>query len=52
LNYISDILAIAGLGLLGYGLYLYDPRISFTVCGAIMLSGGVYLAAPSKKRVE
>lgn len=35
-----DILILSGLSLLGYGLYLLYPWLSFTVCGALILAGG------------
>ena len=52
LNYFPDVIAFAGLALLGYGLFLFDPRASFIVCGTIMLSGGVYLSAPVRRRAQ
>lgn len=41
---LSDVLLIAGLCSLGYGLYLYSPWLAFTVCGALVLTGGMLLA--------
>ena len=38
---LPDILSIIGLALLGYGLFLYSPRISFCVIGALLLVYGV-----------
>jgi len=39
---LREVLMLGGLGLLGYGLYLYDPRISFAVCGLLILAGGFF----------
>ena len=33
-------MATAGLLLLGHGLYLLQPWISFSACGALLLIGG------------
>lgn len=52
LNYFSDVIAFAGLALLGYGLFLFDPRASFIVCGTIMLVGGVYFASPDRRQPQ
>ena len=40
----ADFLCVVGVGLLGYGLYLYEPWISFTVVGAILLLIGLFSA--------
>ena len=37
---LRDILFLIGLGLFGYGLYIFTPWISFTVCGAILMIVG------------
>ena len=37
---LRDILFLLGLGLFGYGLYIFTPWISFTVCGAILMIVG------------
>lgn len=34
---------LGGLCLTGYGLYLFSPWISFTVCGALLMLGGYYM---------
>lgn len=36
-----------GLGLLGYGLYLYQPRISYCVVGALLMVLGYVLRGKS-----
>ncbi len=35
---------IMGLSMLGYGLYLYKPWVSFSVCGVLILVGGLYMS--------
>ena len=40
---VPDILAVLGLALLGYGLYLFLPWVSFAVCGALLILSGVFL---------
>jgi hypothetical protein len=37
---LTSVLQIAGFGVLCYGLYLYDPRLSYTVGGIIILIAG------------
>lgn len=37
---IRDFLYITGIGLLGYGLWLKEPWISFSVCGALLAVSG------------
>jgi len=36
-----DTLVFGGLGLIGYGLYLYQPWVSFTVCGSLQMLLGL-----------
>jgi hypothetical protein len=38
-----DILILSGLSMLGYGLYLLYPWLSFTVCGTLILAGGFFM---------
>jgi len=39
---LRDFFVFGGLGLMGYGLHLYEPWIAFTVCGACMLAFGIF----------
>ena len=39
---IRDLFVFGGLGLMGYGLHLYEPWVSFTVCGACLMAFGVF----------
>ena len=34
---IRDVFVFGGLALLGYGLYLFEPWISFSVCGGLLM---------------
>ncbi|MCE5334361.1 MAG: hypothetical protein LLG06_07195 [Desulfobacteraceae bacterium] len=45
-----DIVAILGLSLLGYGLWLHAPWISFTTVGAILLTAGIRLGRGADDR--
>ena len=38
---ISGLLELAGLCGLGYGLYMYDPRLAFVVIGSLVMVGGI-----------
>ena len=40
---IRDFYVLCGLGSLGYGLYLFEPWISFTVCGALVIVFGLLM---------
>jgi hypothetical protein len=40
---LRDVLMIIGLALIGTGLYLFIPWVSFTVCGAIVFAGGFFM---------
>ena len=41
MKFLPDLLAIIGLCLLGYGLFLFLPWVSFSVCGALLIAAGV-----------
>jgi len=52
LKILPDLLALFGLSMLGYGLFLLEPWLAFTACGAIMLCGGVFLATPERRKEQ
>lgn len=53
LTHIPDlILALIGLALMGYGLWLYCPWVSYAVVGAVMLALGVFPSSPPKREVK
>lgn len=35
-NYIKEIYGFAGLGLIGFGLFLFDPRLAYITVGALL----------------
>jgi len=35
---LRDVLLVAGLGLFGWGLFLFIPWVAFSVCGAIIFT--------------
>jgi hypothetical protein len=39
-----DFLLVGGISLMGYGLYLFIPWVSFTVCGVLILAGGFFMS--------
>jgi len=45
---VPDVIAAIGLALLGYGLYLFSPSVSFSVCGALLIVGGVLMGKGEK----
>jgi hypothetical protein len=46
----SDLSIILGFMSLAYGLYLYEPWVSYSVCGAIMLIIGVLSGLNNDKK--
>lgn len=40
-----DVLLVTGLTLIGVGLYLFAPWLSFTVCGVVIFAGGFFMKA-------
>lgn len=40
---LRDCFVFGGLILLGYGLYLFRPWVSFAVCGAVLLAIGIFI---------
>ncbi len=40
-NLLADSLSIVGVALIGYGLYLFNPWVSYTIIGFILLIGGI-----------
>lgn len=39
---IRDLFVFGGLGLMGYGLHLYEPWVAFAVCGACLTAFGLF----------
>lgn len=46
MKYLPDVLTIAGVSLLGYGLWLYYEPLSYVVVGSLLLIGGVLMGRP------
>lgn len=40
---VRDVLLVGGLVMLGYGLYSFCPWVSFTVCGVLLMAGGILM---------
>lgn len=49
---LRDILLLVGLGLLGYGLWMYQPWIAYAVVGAVMVAIAVGSALIKSKGVS
>ena len=47
---ISDLSIILGFMSLAYGLYVYRPLVSYSVCGAIMMIIGVLSGLNNDKK--
>ena len=46
---LNDLMVIAGLGTMTYGLWLYKPWVSLTVLGVTLICMGVYPYVMIKK---
>ena len=44
MGWIRDAFFFVGLGVMGYGLWLYAPWVAFSVCGAVLCALGVFPA--------
>jgi len=42
-----DFFVFGGLSMLGYGLFLYLPWLSFTVCGVLLMAFGFLMGEKS-----
>jgi hypothetical protein len=49
---LSDILAVSGLALLGYGLFLFKPWVSYSVCGSLLIMAGYMLGKNERSTDE
>jgi len=47
---ISDLSIILGFMSLAYGLYLYEPWVSYAICGAIIMVIGVLIGLNHVKK--
>jgi len=39
----KEVFLLGGLVMLGYGLYLFSPSVSFSVCGVILMAFGYFI---------
>jgi hypothetical protein len=39
---VQDLLALAGLSMLGYGLFLFNPPLMYIIIGSILFTMAVY----------
>ena len=51
-DWLADLCLIAGLSLVGYGLWEWSPALSKTVVGGILIAGGAfaYICKPPRRR--
>jgi hypothetical protein len=40
LSLFADFISLVGLALLGYGLFLFDPRVAYCVVGVLLIVAG------------
>ena len=40
MSILADLISIIGLALLGYGLFLFDPRVSYCTVGVLLIAAG------------
>ena len=55
-KHFSELFAIAGLALLGYGLFLFEPFVGYSVAGFLLFAYGVTIdilsVVVSRRRAE
>jgi hypothetical protein len=49
LNITADIISIIGLALLGYGLFLFDPRVSYCTVGVLLIAAGYRIGSAGNR---
>ena len=40
MSILADLISVIGLALLGYGLFLFDPRVSYCTVGVLLIAAG------------
>lgn len=52
MKYLPDVLTVAGVALLGYGLWLYYEPLSYAVVGSLLIIGGVLMGRPQEIKAK
>jgi len=42
-SFLPDVFLFGGLCLLGYGLFLFSPWVSFAICGVLLMAIGLFM---------
>lgn len=45
---VTDVLGFGGIGMIGGGLWLWDPRVSLVITGTILLALAIMIGMRSK----
>lgn len=45
----ADLISIIGLALLGYGLFLFDPRVSYCTVGVLLIAAGYRIGSAGNR---
>lgn len=49
LNKLADFILIAGMIMLGYGLWLVDEALAYSVIGGLLIVFGILIGRPERK---
>lgn len=52
MSILADFIAFVGLLMLGYGLWLVDPAISFSVVGGLLIIFGIFLGLAQQRKTQ
>lgn len=47
----ADLISLIGLALLGYGLFLFDPRVSYCTVGVLLIVAGYRIGSAGRQPV-
>ncbi len=49
---LADLIALVGLVMLGYGLWLIEPAIAFSVIGSLLIIFGIFLGLAQHRKSQ
>lgn len=52
MSILADLISVIGLALLGYGLFLFDPRVSYCTVGVLLIAAGYRIGSSGNRPAE